>query len=289
MPWCPKCRNEYVEGMKICADCGADLVESLEKRESIPLIFGDEEQMKKLKEFLTYSGFITADLAKDEKEGVYELYVGEAERQKAAAAVRVFLQQEAEMDGKAEVSSPGKDTQGDTEEEKEGDMQEQKEEAGRGLYQDSAKQAADNRSSGYMLMVIGGLGLIAVGLIAAGIIRLPSIMINKYIFCFVMGALFLLFFLMGTAAIKSSKSLEKKAATESVLLSEIRQWCGENISAGKIDEGLLQEEQEGEEIKYFKRTDKMKQMISRQFMNLDEGFLDSFVDDYYQTVFEEEA
>ena len=52
------------------------------------MIFGDEEQMKKLKEFLTYSGFITADLAKDEKEGVYELYVGEAERQKAAAAVR---------------------------------------------------------------------------------------------------------------------------------------------------------------------------------------------------------
>lgn len=30
MPWCPVCKNEYKEGYKVCADCGADLVDSLE-------------------------------------------------------------------------------------------------------------------------------------------------------------------------------------------------------------------------------------------------------------------
>lgn len=33
MPWCPKCRNEYVEGITVCADCGTKLVESLEDAE----------------------------------------------------------------------------------------------------------------------------------------------------------------------------------------------------------------------------------------------------------------
>lgn len=29
MPWCPKCRNEYMEGARRCADCEVDLVEDL--------------------------------------------------------------------------------------------------------------------------------------------------------------------------------------------------------------------------------------------------------------------
>lgn len=29
--WCPNCKNEYVPGVKHCADCGVDLVETLEE------------------------------------------------------------------------------------------------------------------------------------------------------------------------------------------------------------------------------------------------------------------
>ncbi|WP_099468019.1 hypothetical protein [Konateibacter massiliensis] len=31
MAWCPKCRNEYVDGVTICEDCKEELVESLEE------------------------------------------------------------------------------------------------------------------------------------------------------------------------------------------------------------------------------------------------------------------
>lgn len=31
MPWCPNCKFEYKEGIKVCADCGAELVETYEE------------------------------------------------------------------------------------------------------------------------------------------------------------------------------------------------------------------------------------------------------------------
>lgn len=280
MPWCPKCRNEYREGIKICADCGTELVENLEEAADNPLIFGDEGQMEELKKFLTYNQLKTVRVAKDEKEGVYELYVSDEERQKASMAVKVFLQQEAGMEKEAEGTA--------------GSGKEESMEAGtgktipeyKGVYLDSAKQAEENRSSGYMLTAAGGIGLAAIGLILAGIIKLPAGMINKYIVCFTTGALFLLFFVMGILAIRSSKSLKERAESESSLTDEIKKWCENNVTAEGVDDGLFPEGEPGDEIKYFRRTDKLKAMISRQFMNLDEGFLDAFVDDYYPVVFE---
>ncbi|HEY5586109.1 MAG TPA: DUF2007 domain-containing protein [Ruminiclostridium sp.] len=31
MPWCPKCRSEYEQGIKICKDCEIELVEQLDE------------------------------------------------------------------------------------------------------------------------------------------------------------------------------------------------------------------------------------------------------------------
>ena len=45
MPWCPICKNEYYEGVKVCADCQVELVDSLE-----------EERAKKKS-----SGFLSED------------------------------------------------------------------------------------------------------------------------------------------------------------------------------------------------------------------------------------
>ncbi len=284
MPWCPKCKNEYREGIKVCADCGIELVESLERTEGSPLIFGDQSQMEELGRFLAYNHLETVRVEKDEKEGVYELYIGDEERQKASMAVKIFLQQKAGKEKEALEAADG-DTTESTAESTAGNAETP---TYTGIYIDSAKQAEENRSSGYMLVVVGGIGLAAIGLILADILRLPAGLMNKYMICSVTGALFLLFFVMGILSIRSSRSLKVKAESESSLTSEIKNWCSDHLTAESLDKDLFPEGETGEEIKYFRRTDKMKAMISYQFLNLDEGFLDAFVDDYYPLIFEQE-
>lgn len=154
------------------------------------------------------------------------------------------------------------------------------------VYQNSAKQAEENRSSAYMLLIIGGIGLLVIILIFLDIIPIALNTMNKYMTCGVMGGLFVLFIVMGGVSMKSSKVLAQKAETESNLASEIKRWCEENMTAALVDEDLTIEEETGEEILYFKRVEKMKGQITHQFMNLDESFLDSFVDDYYTYLFE---
>ncbi len=52
MPWCPKCKNEYREGIKVCADCGVELVSEPLENAPVPLTFGDKEKMAALKSLL---------------------------------------------------------------------------------------------------------------------------------------------------------------------------------------------------------------------------------------------
>ena len=157
-------------------------------------------------------------------------------------------------------------------------------------YQNSAAKAEDNRSSAYTLLFVGILGFIIVLLIFVGVIPLyRNVSTTKYLICGVMGALFVLFIVFGIVSMRNSKILFIKAKSEDSLLSEITKWCQEHLSAQLIDDGLSRDEsweETAEEQKYFRRTDKMKKIISDKFMNLDEALLEHFVDEYYQELFE---
>ena len=98
-----------------------------------------------------------------------------------------------------------------------------------------------------------------------------------------MGPLFILFIVMGLLSIKSYKKFEIKANEEDNLTKQLTSWCKENIISESIDSDL---EEANEELLYFSRTEKMKELITHKFMNLDEAFLDSFIDDIYPEIFQ---
>ena len=154
-------------------------------------------------------------------------------------------------------------------------------------YQNSAARAEDNRSSAYILLVVGIAGFVVVLLVFLGAIPLyHSDSTTKYLVCGVMGAMFVLFVVFGVVSMRNSRILLVKARSEDSLLSELTKWCENNLSAELLDEGLF-EEGILEEQKYFLRTDKMKSIINDKFMNLDQAFLEHFVDEYYQRLFED--
>lgn len=155
-------------------------------------------------------------------------------------------------------------------------------------YQKSVDKAQDNKSSAYTLFIVGGIGLIADILVFTGVLPLyQDSSYTKYLVCGVMGAMFILFLVFGGVSMRNSRILMLKADTEDSLQNEIAKWCAENLTAELIDEGIQLQDMP-EEQKYFGRVDKMKSLISDKFLNLDEAFLDHFVDDYYRKLFEEE-
>ncbi len=88
MPWCPVCKNEYQEGVKTCADCGAELVESLKERKEVPLANGPCELIGRMRRFMEYNSIPVVFEEAGDNAGLYVLPKYE---EKAKTAAQVFL------------------------------------------------------------------------------------------------------------------------------------------------------------------------------------------------------
>ncbi|MGN1147147.1 MAG: hypothetical protein ACI4TB_01910 [Lachnospiraceae bacterium] len=276
MPWCPKCKNEYREGITVCSDCGCELLPDNVSGMQ-PVTFGSREEMEEIAEFLKYSHIDEVEISFDENEEVYELSVPEKESKQAEKLVLVFKQQK-ELQKQVEKTE---DLYEILEEEKTPVKPSE-------LYENSAQKAEENRSSAYMLLIFGIAGLAVIILGIAGVLPFHLSGTTKYMTYGIMSALFLLFIVMGLVSMKSYRIFAKKAESENSLRSTMEKWCLETLDAKKLDEELFPEEEEGsEEEKYFKRTSLMKEKIKKQFLNLDEAFLDNFVDEIYTDIYEE--
>ena len=217
MAWCPNCKCEYIEGIKVCADCGCELVDTLES---------ENETVETIEEI--------------------------------AAEVEKFEFDEEEPSPK--YHSP---------------------------YMNNEERAEENRTAAYTLLLVGGVGLVLIVLFFFDVINLHMALTSKYMITGVMGALFVLFIIMGIVSMKNSRILIQKASKENNLTMEIRKWYKENLKKEQVD-ALLELGEQPEELKYFQRFDYMKKAIQNQFKNLDEAYLDRLIEEAYPEIFEEE-
>lgn len=284
MPWCPKCKNEYREGVTVCADCGCELVEEEQFAHLSSVTFGDREQLEELKKYLEFNKIQGVTIQFDEEDKVYELLVREEDRQKAVSMTRVFLKESQNREAKEEQAET--DVGGETElsEAEETATDKQEESCFDGLYLNSSTRAEENRSSAWTLLLVGAVGMVFVILGIAGV--LPIHVGNTYMFYGVMSAVFILFLVMGVVSMKNAKIFARKAESENTLKDTMIQWYRENLTADLVDAEIEDVQNTSDELLYFKRVQKLKEKFNNQFMNLDQAFLEHFIDDeVYEHVF----
>lgn len=298
MAWCPKCKMEYREGVTVCADCGCELVAQEQYDDLVPLTLGDEEQLNRLKKYLEYN-HLKGVTVKQEEDGVFMLYVRDGDKGPATTMGRVFMQQEylrameeAEQNGSEEevlepVEHNPNHVPGLPSAINPPDKSREKYSGEATVYRNSNERAEENRSSAWTLLVVGAIGLVCMILGIAGVI--PFKLGNPYMFYGVMGSVFLLFIVMGLVTMKHAKVFAKEAESENTLRDAMTEWYRENLKKETLDAEIGADEDIPEELLYFRRIELIKEKFNYQFLNLDQVFLEHFIDEeVYDAVYSEE-
>lgn len=164
-------------------------------------------------------------------------------------------------------------------------------------YRDNAERASENRSSAWVLLAVGSLGIVVLLLGITGVI--PMHFSNAYLFYGVMAAVFILFLVAGIVSMKNALKFEKSAESENSVKTALLEWCRQNLRGEELDRQIALEEgisnsekpfiEEGaQEILYFRRFEAIKAKLNHQFLNLDQGFLEKLIDDtVYEMVYGE--
>lgn len=294
MPWCPKCRNEYVEGVTVCADCGCALVDSPEEYSRAELEQGAQDKMQELVRFLTANGVAGARMEETELPEETLVTVEEKELTRAERYKTVFLkewakehpeEQEEKMEAAPEEMAEAYETELQSGQQEGMARTETKGLSGSPVYENASQKAESFRSGAWMLIFVGVAGLILLALAIAGFLPVHLAGVSGVLSGLVMGALFVAFLISGISSLKTSRQLEGKAKEESDLREELLDWCRTHLSAEQID-ASIEELPESEEERYFRWTERIRSLIVRDFMNLDEAYLESFVDEIYTEYFD---
>lgn len=314
MPWCPICKNEYREGIKTCADCGAALVETLsdaDDKERL-CVLGDEPTAEKFLSYLTYSG-IEAESRFDPDENNYKVFVKKEDLKKAKAEFGAFvtvesnperhtckaddaaLSVEAAEDENGEITKAihidsledleklksagisGKDF-----EEMFKNVTETQKYKPAGVYQSQSDKASDYYSTGYTFLIIGIAVIIFTFLNLVGVISLFKGQILSIVVFFALGAAACV---VGIGSFKRSKKAGEQVAAEEKLTADINAYMEKHkdiMTSGR----LSGEDGTSEEILYLDRTAKMKQELEKVFGRLDDDYVDSLLDDFYNKNFD---
>lgn len=278
--WCPKCRNEYIEGITTCVDCGCELVEELPKEidKEAPQVIGsvvDEAIGNKFLRFFRFSGLQTCALMPHEEDDGFYLVVAYPELERATEIVTDFAKVEELEDIDLDALMPLLDEHLDEIQDQEANelLTDLRTEAST-VYVNKKDKYADLKFSGYSFIVFAILGYGFVALNLAGVIEL----FTNYSMA-ILAVVFTVFLGIGISSLKKAGKIKNLVSEEENVVEKVQDY----IDAHFTDEyfATLDDESLSEEENFFHVTEILKAEVTEQFPLFNKGYIDQLVDEKY--------
>ncbi len=148
-------------------------------------------------------------------------------------------------------------------------------------YVKKEEQYKDLKSSAFSFIVISIIGILLLSINAMGIISV----FNGTLTYIVMGGMFLVFLYIGINSFIKANKVKGQISGENQETDAINSWLSENITKESLNE--LVNPNDGEEVQFMQKIERMKELILNQFGELDDLYLDHIVEEYYNNHFEE--
>ena len=295
MPFCPICKSEYKEGITMCHECKVPLVDELSKGPSA-VLYGEKEKLTEIMDFCKNNGLSTGFIRFSEEKNTDQLYFEQDELEAAKKVIQAyFARQEMErLADKAGISmdemTPDKAKQlmqEEAEEMEEMRRMQRERNNGQNTYVDKRVKAEEYKSSGIVLLLVGGVGLLALILMYLGVIPGFKNLKSNYMFMGVMGVLFVVFIISGIMSFTKVKTILKQAQDDEDLTAKVQKFMAEKLTRDAVDRAASQSgEPAGEEI-YFRRAEYMENILKEEFPDLEETLLEKLIDERYSELYED--
>lgn len=288
MPWCPKCKTEYRNGITVCTDCGTTLVDELaEEAVFLPVMACiDKDLAHHFLDYLYYSNIKSGKIEQNDVTSEYSVCVTKEDFKQAKKLYSAFYETEMEKETKKfNEDNPYEETAGSTEKMEQIQNQKLADElrapkSASNVYVKKEEKYQDILSTAYVFLLVGALGIVFVVLNYIGIITF----INGPFSYVLYGALFLGCLVAACLSFRSARETKKQISTENTLTLEVNQWLKENITK----ESLSPAHEEGisDEANFLNEMNYLKRLVCEKFPTLNESYADTLCEEYYNEYLE---